>query len=406
MSDAMVFASAVSTATTVESAVSELFSQVSLDLEGRPVDLALVFYSPHHEAATRRLSGLLRETIEPRLLVGAMGNGVIGRGREVEGGPAVTLLAGHLPDVSLLPVHLHPADWEKLLDDDDAFAGQFVTCDKPRLILLLADPFSTPIDPLLESFNALFPGVPMIGGLASGAGRPHAKSLLLGDQVLAGGALAVAFEGPLEVDVVVSQGCRPVGEPFTVTQSRDNVIVSLEGKPPLVRIQDLISGLSMEDRAILENGLFVGRAVSPLRDQLGRGSFLIRGVTGADQRSGAIAIGDLIEPGETIQFHLRDAETAREDLEMMLSPQALFNMPRGGLLFSCNGRGTHLYDHPDGDIGTLHKVVGDIHLAGLFCAGEVGPVGAQNYLHGHTASMVFFRPGKGSEKQASQSASE
>jgi small ligand-binding sensory domain FIST len=170
------------------------------------------------------------------------------------------------------------------------------------------------------------------------------------------------------------------------------MIYSLEGEPPLNQLQKLARDLSPEDRRLLQYGLLLGRAIASEQETLGRGDFLIRGVMGIDQQNGAMVVGDSIKDGETVQFHLRDASTAIEDLEMMLAPQLFYDSPRGGLLFSCNGRGTRLYDHPNGDITTIQKVIGDIHLAGFFCAGEIGPIGGKNFLHGHTASLALFRP--------------
>jgi len=228
--------------------------------------------------------------------------------------------------------------------------------------------------------------------MASGALRPLGNTLFVNDRLTQQGAVGVALSGALEVNVVVSQGCRPIWRPFRITAAHRNVILGLEGRPPLAWLQELIPELPEEDRLLLQNGLFVGRAIKPQTETLGRGDFLIRGVMGVDQDSGAIAIGDSVIEGETIQFHLRDALTAQEDLEMMLIPQMFRDPPSGGLLFSCNGRGTRLYDHPDGDISVIQRSLENIHLAGFFCAGEIGPIGGANFLHGHTASLVLFRP--------------
>jgi small ligand-binding sensory domain FIST len=216
--------------------------------------------------------------------------------------------------------------------------------------------------------------------------------MLLNERLLNHGAIGAALVGNFEVDIIVSQGCRPIGPALTVTNAWQNLIYTLEDEPPLVHLQKLFQTLSGEDRELLQNGLFLGRAIAPQPEGLGRGDFLIRGVMGIDQRSGAMVVTDSIERGETIQFHLRDAATAEEDLEMMLTPQLFYDPPSGGMLFSCNGRGSRLYDHPNGDISVIQKVVGDINLAGFFCAGEIGPIGHKNFLHGHTASLALFRP--------------
>jgi small ligand-binding sensory domain FIST len=200
------------------------------------------------------------------------------------------------------------------------------------------------------------------------------------------------------VDVIVSQGCRPVGPALKVTSARDNVIRSMDDKTPLDHLQDLVAELSEEERGLLRSGIFVGRAIDSEKDVLGRGDFLIRGVMGLDQDNGAITVGDVIDEGEVVQFHLRDAATAKEDLEMMLTPQALFGQPSGAFLFSCNGRGTRLFDHANGDISSIQNFFPGINLAGFFCAGEIGPIGGRNFLHGHTASLALIRPQSASPK--------
>jgi small ligand-binding sensory domain FIST len=263
---------------------------------------------------------------------------------------------------------------------------------KPKLVLLLADPFTTPMDMVLTAFNDFYPALPLIGGIASGSTRAGGNALLFNERLLNHGAVGVTLAGNLDVDIIVSQGCRPIGQPLMVTNAWQNLIYTLEGEPPLVHLQKLFQELPAKDRDLLQNGLYLGRAISPSEEILGRGDFLVRGVMGIDQRSGAMVVSDYIDANEMVQFHLRDASTAAEDLEMMLAPQLFYDPPSGGLLFSCNGRGTRLYSHPNGDIRTIQKVVGEINLAGFFCAGEIGPIGGKNFLHGQTASLALFRP--------------
>jgi small ligand-binding sensory domain FIST len=228
--------------------------------------------------------------------------------------------------------------------------------------------------------------------MVSGARQPGESVLFMNDRVMHEGVVGLAFSGPIGVDIIVSQGCRPIGPVFEVTAATNNVIDALGEESPLERIGDLLDELDEDDRQLLHNGLFIGRAIDSSKETLGRGDFLIRGVIGADNQSGAIAIGDVIETGERVQFHLRDARTAREDLEMMLSPHSLFDDPSGAFLFSCNGRGTHLYQEPDGDISAITGFFRGLDVAGFFCAGEIGPVGGKNFLHGHTASLALIRP--------------
>lgn len=393
MEPQMTFASASSASKDLENAVTQISSDLQAVLEGADVELAFVFYTPHYGQAASLLVRRLQDSIQPGILIGCMGEGVIGSDREIEREPGIAVTAGALPGVALSTVEFKPDRWANVLDDNVRFQSAVGATEDAKLFLLVADPFTTPADPLLDAFNSVYPGIPMIGGMASGAGQPRSNCLILNDRVLTGGAVAVSLEGLVDADVIVSQGCRPIGRPFIVTDAKENVILSLEGDSPLDRIQEMVNDMSDEDRATLEKGLFVGRAIEAEDDDpLGRGSFLIRGVMGVDQATGAMAVGDLIHEGETIQFHLRDAQTAKEDLELMLTPQSIYEKPRGGFLFSCNGRGTNLFDHPNGDVETIRNILGDVDLAGFFCAGEIGPVGGRNFLHGHTASLAFLRP--------------
>ncbi len=235
--------------------------------------------------------------------------------------------------------------------------------------------------------------------MASGANFAGASMLLLNDSVQHFGVIGLALSGDIDVDVIVSQGCRPIGQPYKITRASENMIFGLNGGAPVKLIQAMLTELSRQDQALLRNGLYIGQAIRTPSgdvqdDVLGRGDFLIRGVLDSDATTGAIVVGDRLADGTMVQFHLRDADTAQEDLSLLLAPQALYGPPAGALLFSCNGRGTRLYDHANGDISIIQHALGQpapIQLAGFFCAGELGPIGGRNFLHGHTASLVLFR---------------
>jgi small ligand-binding sensory domain FIST len=392
----MHFTSAIATTRDVDEATRQLVVEIHRQMEEHPLDLALVFLSPHFKPFARQVSESLRAALNPRVLVGTTAEGVIGPEAEIERQPAIAIVGAHLPGVELVPFALHDTDWEVTLDDAAAFRQAIAAPDDPQLAVVMADPFTTPTNNLLQAFNTTYRGLPLIGGISSGANRPGGNALLLNDRVLSSGAVGVTMAGDVAVDVVVSQGCRPIGQPFTVTHTHHNVIMNLEGIPPLERLQQLIPELSEADRELLKtSGLFIGRAIGSEHEGLGRGDFLIRGVIGIDPDDGSMAVADTLREGETIQFHVRDAATAEEDLAMMLATQTLVAPPRGGFLFTCNARGTRLYDHPNGDVSTIQEALGGVDLAGFFCAGEIGPIGGKNFLHGHTASLVLFRkPGE------------
>ncbi|MGB8646474.1 MAG: FIST N-terminal domain-containing protein [Anaerolineae bacterium] len=389
----MLFASATTQELEPDAALADLTAQVRRQLGDRAIDLALVFISPHFGRRVSTVRDHLRTRLSPRVLLGVTCEAVIGRESEIENLSAMTLLAGYLPGVELAPFAIGQFEWKNTLSGAEELHARVGAPADPRLILLLADPFSSPIEQVLDAFNECYPAVPLVGGMASGATRPGVNALILNDQVLGRGAAGVVLSGAFEADVLVSQGCRPVGRPYRVTEAERNILLSLEDAPALEQLQNMADDISEKDRDLLEsNGIYVGRAIDSKKQVLGRGDFVVRGILGVDPRSGAMSVGDEIREGELIQFHVRDQETATEDLEMVLMPQIFDAPPQGALLFSCNGRGTHLYDHPNGDIAVIQKVLGNVPAAGFFCTGEIGPIGGRNLLHGHTACAALFRP--------------
>ena len=388
--DNMKFASVAVTSSNVDVLLRDV-SKAVLDRLGEHADVAFVFVNAALSTHAATLAANLKKAIGARVLIGCTGEGVIGPAHEIENQPALAVVAAQMPGVEIEPFVLGKRDLMKIALNPGSLLSYYQPPFATKFAVMLADPFSCPMDGVLRAFNQECDGIPIIGGMASGARQPNETALFLNETLHREGLVGAAFRGDIEVDVIVSQGCRPVGPVFEVTDATYNVIDSLGGQPPMTRIQALVDDLDEEDRELLQNGLFIGRAIDSKKDPIGRGDFLVRGVMGVDGESGAIAIGDTVTAGERVQFHLRDARTAREDLEMMLSPQALFGAPSGALLFSCNGRGTRLYDEPDGDISAITSYFRGLDVAGFFCAGEIGPVGGKNFLHGHTASLALIR---------------
>jgi small ligand-binding sensory domain FIST len=230
--------------------------------------------------------------------------------------------------------------------------------------------------------------------MASGSWGPGKNRLLLGKQVLDHGALALLVSGAVAVRNVVSQGCRPIGRPFVVTKAERNVIQELGGVPALVQLQQLFATLAPEEQQLARGGLHVGQVINEYQETFGRGDFLVRNVQGVDPQSGAIAIGDWVRVGQTVQFHVRDAATAHEDFDLLLAAAKGGNAARstGALVFTCNGRGTRLFDAPHHDAAAVESHWPGIPTAGFFAQGEIGPVGGKNFLHGFTASVALFGP--------------
>lgn len=393
-----VFASAVSDAADARDAVDQALSQIAGKINA-PVDMALVFVSPHHVDGLTTIHRRLQDTLSPAVCLGVTAGGVIGRGMELEESSGLSLMVASMPGVALHPFSYEQIDWPAVLENPDELRQTLVpgtdgTEDDLRAILLFADPFSAPMVNLLPVLGQCWPNVPVIGGMASGGSRPGLNRLLLNGQVLRTGAVGLAIRGNISVQCTLSQGCRPIGKPYVITQSKRHLLYQLGGKAALGEIQHLINDIEDSERELIQTrGLMLGRVINEYKERHGRGDFLIRHLVGVDQEAGYIAVNDpQIRVGQTVQFHVHDQQTAREDFKLLLEAQKIYGDASGALLFSCNGRGQHLFDQPNTDACLVHDALGGIPLAGFFAAGEIGPVGGENFLHGHTASLAVFRP--------------
>jgi small ligand-binding sensory domain FIST len=335
----------------------------------------------------------MQERFATHTLIGCTGGGVIGDRREVENQPALALMVAHLPGVDITSFHVEQPDLEEGWPETYWHNRLGVTPEDEPTFVLLPDPFMIDPQKLLEALNSAYPQRPVLGGLASGGQSQSSCALFLNGEVVHG-AVGVALTGNFTLRTVVSQGCKPIGQPFVITRCEDQVIYELSGRPALTAVREALTGLSSEDQNLARTALLMGRVIDEYKEEFSRGDFLIRTFLGADPQSGAIAVGDMFRPGQTVQLHVRDATTAREDLHALmqtLSPELAGRPARGALLFSCNGRGAHLYGEPDHDSRVVAETAGTIPLAGFFCNGEIGPIGTSNFLHGFTASIGIFQ---------------
>jgi small ligand-binding sensory domain FIST len=372
-------------------AARDAAAAVTRELDGATPDLVLCFFGVTHVAAADELARELRERLAPGCLIGASANGVIWSEHEVESGPALTVLAALLPGVEVRPFVMVNAAWIAAAEDPDEFARCTPELAAAELVMVLADPFSFDIERCLGAFNRHAQGLRVVGGMAGAGSRPGANALVLNDWIANEGGVGLALSGALRADVVVSQGCRPVGPPLEVTRAEGNLVQELDGQPALERAEQVLRALPEREQEFLRNGLYVGRPVKP--GASGPGDYLIRNLLGADRDHGVLAVGDVVAVRERIRLHVRDAATATEDLELLLAPQEFDARAEAALLFTCNGRGSRLFGAPDRDLSTLQSALGGtVPVAGMFCAGEIGPVGERNLLHGHTASIAILRP--------------
>jgi len=379
-----------STAEQIDTAIREATEAAARQLGG-DADVAVVFLSSQYGAAIRPAMEGLSDVLRARTVIGTTAESVLAAGVEYESEPAVAVWLARLPGACVVPFSLEYTQ----TPDGGMFVGWPSELDgnwpENAGIVLLADPFSFPVDALIKRVEEDHPGVPIVGGMASGGYQPGSNTLVVGSRSYDSGAVGFLIGGGARIRPVVSQGCRPIGRLLVITKSEENVIVELGGRPALERLREVYGELDPADRELVRSSLHIGRVASEYQDHFQRGDFLVRNVVGADPDSGVIAVGDLVRTGQTIQFHVRDAKSAHDDLAALLAHERERGAtPIGALVFSCNGRGTRLFSERSHDARCLQDTIGPVPAAGFFAQGEIGPIGRRNCLHGFTASIAIF----------------
>ncbi|HEX8876564.1 MAG TPA: FIST N-terminal domain-containing protein [Phycisphaerales bacterium] len=428
----IVVASGLSAQTDPVKAAAAAADECLIQLAGSPCDLAFVFFSSHHVERAGQISEKIRSRLKPIHTIGVSAESVAGGTIELERTPGLAVLALSLPGVRL---SAFTSDSFPPLDATEpehvaVLAGGIGAASDTAAIFVFADPFSIPALQLIPALNKARqldrdakPAGIVFGGLASAARAPGGNALFHNDRVLRFGAVGITVSGPVCIDTLVSQGCRPVASPMVITKARNNLILQLGGRPARDVMREVVTEMTPEERTALSSGLFVGRVINEYKDRFGRSDFLIRAVVGEDPGSGAIAVADFVRVGQTVQFHVRDADTATQDLGLLLDSQRLYERPAGAMLVSCNGRGTRLFSTPNHDADAIARAFATVKageqlakpgsmilpaavpagawsstkafpLAGFFASGEIGPVGHDSYLHGNTACVALFREKK------------
>jgi small ligand-binding sensory domain FIST len=346
------------------------------ELQGSP-SVAMLFVSGRHLSAVDAVVDAVNTLLRPEVLVGTTAVAVIAGSEELEREDAISLWAA-----TGLPVQ--PFRLEALPGDPPILVGVPDDLEPGSMLVVLTDPSTLPVDVLVDQIDAEHPGVGVVGGLASAPGGSERNRIIWGSQVLLDGGAGFVLP-PGMTSTVVSQGCRPIGSPWVITGVDGPLITELGGRPALERLTTAVGDLSLADRAVAARGLHAGIVADEHCARFEQGNFLIRGVLGADRITGAIAISRRAAVGQVLQFQLRDAASASAELHHLLSGTS----GRSALVFTCNGRGTNLFDHPHHDaLAVKERISGPV--AGMFCSGELGPVAGHNAIHGFTATVLVF----------------
>lgn len=357
------------------------------------VSLGLVFMSPRFFSHAPAVLELLRVHARVPLLAGCSGASLIAGGREIEEGAGLVLGLYSLPEAQLKPVRLLQEQVEESSGPAYWLGETQVPAEETNGWLAFLDPFSMDGESWLRGWNEAYTPRPIVGGLASGDHASQSTQLYLNGEVFTDGGIAISIGGGVGLASVISQGCTPIGETWTITRAEGNIIHEIGNRPAYAVLAETFNALPSAQQQHARRNLFIGLVVNEYLEEFHRGDFLIRQLLGADSKSGAIAVGARVRTGQTMQFQCRAASAGTEDIEALLARargQLAGQTVYGACLCSCNGRGARLFGKPDHDAGHVQEAFGPLGLAGFFCNGEIGPIGEQNFLHGYTASLALF----------------
>jgi small ligand-binding sensory domain FIST len=357
-------------------------------------DAVIVFASAQFAGDLPRISEAVWHHSGSMIVIGCASSGVIGRGIELEEDPAISLVALDLPGAVLRPVRFTQGMLEDAQDGNLAERAGV----EPALVngwFVLADPFKMDGALLVDRLNAAYPGLPVIGGLLAPSPGQRETWVMLNGQTYGDGGVGLSIGGSFDLMPIVSQGCEPIGETWTITAVEDKWIETISNRPALQMLTETLATLPLDMQLEAQNHLVAGLAANEYRESFGRGDFLIRNIIGIRRETAEIAIGARPRVGQTIQFQLRDAATADLDLTATLLEAQLRlggREPVAGLLASCNGRGAGMFGSSSHDANAIERRFPGLPLGGLIAAGEIGPVGAKTFIHGFTSSLGLIVP--------------
>lgn len=376
-----------------EAALQAWAEKLRGSLAAGKVTLGLVFMTPRYFAQARQILEIIQVHARVPLLAGCSSQSLVSGAEEIEENAGLALGLYHLPGAELKAFHFTQENLDEANGPAYWHHETGLTSESANGFLAFGDPFNLDCDSWLRAWNEAYAPLPVLGGLASGDFAARQTQLYLNGTVFDEGVVALSIGGGVKLASVISQGCTPIGETWTITKADQNFIYEIANRPAYSVLADTFSALPPEEQKKSQGNLFIGLVVNEYLDEFRRGDFLIRNLIGADPNSGAIAVGALPRAGQTIQFQRRDAAAANEDMLALLNQaheQLKDATVYGGCLCCCNGRGLHLFGYPSHDAGMIQRRLGPLALTGFFCNGEIGPVGDRNFLHGYTASLALF----------------
>ena len=381
MTFAQAFAAGPDLAEVAQTVVESLRRQLGPD----PLDLVVAFASARYAEALDALPTMLHEGLTPQALIGCTGASLLDGARGGSEDQGVVVLAGRAPGARCDAIAVDAGDLPDADGPPSSWRALFPPREEPCTgMLVLGEPFHLDPRELVGGLDFAFPGVPKVGGIASGSRHPQGHALFCGRRTLRRGAVALALGGGLSLTPVVATGCRPFGRAGRITRSEGNRLIGVDDRTAKEFVKEQLRTLDEAAREVaVTSPLLLGLEADPFADSPdAEDDLLVRSIHGVDAQ-GHLVVGEHLPVGRTIRLLMRDTSAGAEDALRQLR-RAKVAGAEAALLFRCLGRESD-------DCGAFTAANGDAPLIGFGCNGEIGPLGGATALHAFTAAYAILR---------------
>ena len=342
-----------------------------------PADASLgfLYVTDHLAPHLPKILNLLKDQTDIQYWVGSVGVGVCATSQEYNDEPALSLMIADFPADSF---RVFPA----IKSDIDEFSDCRAWCEQTdaHFAVVHGDARNPKTPEFIAELSESIQGGFLVGGLTSSRGA----NLQIAGGLTEGGLSGVVFSSSVPVATGHTQGCSPIGQKHQITECQNNIAIRIDDRPALDVFNEDVGDVLARDIARTAGYIFAG---FPIKGS-DTGDYVVRNLMGVDTENRLLAIGGYLNPGDTIMFCKRDIRTAYEDLVRMLRDikSRLRGRPKGGVYYSCLGRGVHMFGEDSVELKTIRQELGDIPLVGFFANGEI----SHNRLYGFTGVLTLF----------------